>query len=115
MKLLLTVITLTLFTADAFASVLTTIQVNQDDVTVVIWKHTEDQDDTVTTVNIHKREFKPVQYYLDKYPAIKVVFNDGVFTSMQLEKGKVLRWAMMSQGEKDFVRFIQENFNVNEK
>lgn len=101
---------LTLFNISANASCL--VSIDKKNYHAIIWKHTEDQADTVIEQSIESDSLK---YLLENKKGLKVVFNDGVFTSMNYMEGETKRWATLTHAEKDMIFYLQEHIDVTEK
>lgn len=82
---------------------------------VTIWKHTEGQDDSVEHKYFTGKEIEPVSGILGSQNKLRVIFNDGVFTSMDHWDGAAKKWAQLSMAEKDAMFYLQEKFDVTEK
>lgn len=84
---------------------------------VSIWKHSEDNTSDFTDPHrfYGEKQLSPIDGILSSKKGVRMVFNDGVFTSMNYMEGETKRWAGLSRAEKDMVFYIQEKFDVTEK
>ena len=109
------ILTLSLFSLSAFGSCLVTIENGGKNYMATFWKHTEGENDTVVHKTYSTKEIAPIASLLDAKRGMKIVFNDGVFTSMNYMEGQTKRWAVLTRAEKDAIFYIQEKFDVTEK
>lgn len=113
--ILLITTTISLFCLPAFGSCLVSIENGGKNHMVTIWKHTEGTDDTVNHKYLSDKEMQPISGLLNAKNKTRIIFNDGVFTSMDYWDGSAKKWAQLSRAEKDAIFYLQEKFDVTEK
>lgn len=111
-NILLFMTALTFLKMGALASCLVRLEDKEQTYHVAVWKHTEDQDDTVDHIVVRK---DLMQSITPNHTAITFIFNKGVFTAMKYDGGNKKVWATLSNSEKDMIKEVQDKFDVNEK
>lgn len=106
---------LSIFSLPAMATNLIHIENGGKNYLVTIWNHQEDIDDKVVHKNYSESELLPIVHILKDKQKMRVIFNNGVFTSMDYYDARTRRWANLTQSEKDAVFYLQEKFDITEK
>lgn len=107
-------LTLYILNLQAFASCLVSIEKGKE-YRVSIWKHTENTPDDVSIRYCPESEMDRLPILMKDQKSLKIVFNEGTFTSLKFSGSTTKRWESLSEPERGVVEFLVRKFDVKEK